>query len=336
MHVEKLIGQYCKAYKVERQETLQTLWSGYGEIVRYKLFQQDGSSCAIPFVIAKSINPPANESQSQHPRGWNTQTSHLRKLTSYAVESQWYSHWASRCQAPFTVAQCYASLREGQQQLIILSDLDALGYDKRYHQLSSKKSKACLKWLAHFHAFFMVDTHNTPTTWPQGLWPTGCYWHLSTRQDEWKNMPDSKLKSHAKTIDKTLNNSQYQTLVHGDAKVANFCFNDVNNTVAAVDFQYVGAGCGVKDIAYFIGSCLTETDCYKHYVHLVDYYFSELRQALLAQKTTDAEAVEKQWRYLLPFAWADFQRFIIGWMPTHAKNNGFSQAMSDKALQQLS
>jgi Ser/Thr protein kinase RdoA (MazF antagonist) len=60
----------------------------------------------------------------------------------------------------------------------------------------------------------------------------------------------------AAVIDQVLNNCSYQTIVHGDAKLANFCFSK-EGAVSAVDFQYVGGGCGMKDVAYFLGSCLT-------------------------------------------------------------------------------
>ena len=58
------------------------------------------------------------------------------------------------------------------------------------------------------------------------LWETGTYWHLETRPDELVKLQDKKLKEFAPLIDSKLSSAKYQTLVHGDAKLANFCFSD--------------------------------------------------------------------------------------------------------------
>jgi hypothetical protein len=57
---------------------LQRLWSGYGSIVRYAL---EGAAQAS--VIVKHVSPP---SAVFHPRGWNTDSSHARKLHFYEVK----------------------------------------------------------------------------------------------------------------------------------------------------------------------------------------------------------------------------------------------------------
>ena len=36
---------------------------------------------------------------------------------------------------------------------------------------------------------------------------------------------------------------------------------DEGARVAAVDFQYVGRGAAMKDVAYFVGSCLSGAEC---------------------------------------------------------------------------
>gem|GEM_PF-6732341 len=58
-------------------------------------------------------------------------------------------------------------------------------------------------------------------------------------------------------VDRLLGQARFQTLVHGDAKHDNFCLAARANGAAAVDFQYVGRGPGIKDVAYFLASCLT-------------------------------------------------------------------------------
>lgn len=61
--------------------SIQMLWSGYGEIARYCVPSLNKS------VIAKLVMPPE---QSNHPKGWNGQRSHQRKLDSYINESIFY------------------------------------------------------------------------------------------------------------------------------------------------------------------------------------------------------------------------------------------------------
>ncbi|TXL13265.1 choline kinase, partial [Methylococcaceae bacterium HT5] len=107
--------------------------------------------------------------------------------------------------------------------------------------------------------------------------------------------------------------------------------------VAAVDFQYVGGGCGMKDVAYFIGSCLNEQQCQQQETALLDYYFQVLKASLAAQHAQiDAEGVEQEWRSLFPVAWTDFHRFIKGWNPGHWKINSYSERLARKVISELS
>ena len=99
--------------------------------------------------------------------------------------------------------------------------------------------------------------------------------------------------------------------------------------VAAVDFQYVGGGCGMKDVAYFIGSCLAEEECERLESWLQDGYFAALKQALEdLHSAVDAEAMEEEWRALFPLAWTDFHRFLKGWSPGHWKLNAYSERLA--------
>lgn len=314
---EELILKSCGATSLRLGAKIQTLWSGYGEIVRVHL---EGSE--RPSVVVKHVQFPA---ETDHPGGWNTDLSHARKVRSYQVETHWYQNYNTdqSCRVPV----CLASCSHGNEMLIVLEDLDVAGYDQRRTSVGDKEMKACLSWLAHFHALFLGRD-------PEGLWPVGTYWHLDTRPDELEAMDDPDLKSAAGTIDRILSNCRFKTTVHGDAKLANFCFSKTGKEVAAVDFQYVGGGCGMKDVVYFMGSCMEERECEKKAPALLDYYFNELENAL-DKKDVDFAALEEEWREMFAFAWTDFHRFLLGWMPGHWKINRYSKKLTKEVLLKL-
>lgn len=298
-------------------EQVQELWSGYGQIVRIAL-----TGAAQSSAIVKHVQLPK---AAQHPRGWNTDLGHQRKLQSYRVETAWYRHFSRRSAA--RVPECFAVEAKTDEVMILLEDLDAAGFPVRKTRVDWADVVACLTWLARFHAGFL--DHD-----PEGLWPVGTYWHLATRPQELEALDDEALKAAAPAIDAQLNGCRYKTFVHGDAKLANFCFSPEGQNapeVAAVDFQYVGGGCGMKDVAYFIGSCLDEADCERLEAKILDAYFDALHTALGHRH----EALEAEWRALYPVAWVDFHRFLKGWSPGHWKINSYSERVTAAVIDRL-
>lgn len=318
---QKTILSKTGATALYEKEVIQSLWSGYGAIIRYGLKGSTRQS-----VVVKHISLSENGS---HPRGWNTNLSHQRKVKSYQVEKTWYQQWNHYCGKSCRVPECLAVEFLENEVLIVLEDLDESGFSVRKQSVSETEMNICLSWLANFHATYMDKT-------PQGLWQFGTYWHLDTRPDELEVLKDQKLKKAAVLIDQALKNSHFQTIVHGDAKLANFCFSSDGKRVAAVDFQYVGGGCGIKDVAYFIGSCLDEDECEYREAQLLDVYFQALGQALHSKKAgINFKAVEEDWRALYPVAWTDFYRFLKGWSPGHWKINAYSERLADEVLARL-
>jgi len=318
-----LILRATGASACQRGEVIQSLWSGYGEIVRYHL-----SGAEIDSIVLKHVKFP---STVQHPRGWHNDHSHQRKVTSYEVEMAWYQHWAKYCHDACRVPRCYSAITQDSEQFMILEDLDASGFAQRKSELDINGVRQCLSWLAHFHATFLGKQANN-------LWPVGSYWHLATRPDELAAMDCNNLRDAAPILDSMLSNCAFKTLIHGDAKVANFCFSDDGGHVAAVDFQYIGGGCGMKDVAYFLGSCLSDRDHEQYEAMFVDDYFNVLRQAITkdpASIFSDIDALETEWRSLLPVAQADFYRFLVGWMPNHWKINDYNQRITQEVLANL-
>jgi len=323
-HIEKIICHVTAAAACSHIEDIQSLWSGYGSIKRYSVTNGNRDR-----VVVKQVKLP---DQQHHPRGWNTNFSHQRKIKSYQIESEWYRYWGKECDSNCRIPVCLALDSSADEFLMVLEDLDASGFSIRKNSVSIAEMQTCLRWLANFHATFMGKA-------PTGLWRVGTYWHLDTRPDEWATLDDLELKNVAAEIDRRLRQGRYQTFVHGDAKLANFCFYDTSNSaaeVAAVDFQYVGGGCGMKDVAYFIGSCLYDEDCERYETELLDYYFCELRSALKALAShIDGAAVEREWRVLYPVAWTDFHRFLKGWSPSHKKIHSYSERLARDVIAQI-
>ena len=312
-YFRSIILQSTGASSLFEKEMIQELWSGYGKIMRIGL-----ENAAVESVVVKHVQLPIYKN---HPRGWNTNIGHQRKVKSYKVETTWYDTYSKNSAA--RLPKCLAIETQADEVLMVLEDLDEAGYPLRKRAVTWEEIANCLAWLAQFHASYLGKI-------PDGLWEVGTYWHLETRPQELVVLDDQRLKTAARIIDKKLNTCTYTTFVHGDAKLANFCFAK-DGQVAGVDFQYVGGGCGMKDVAYFIGSCLNERECERLEAQILDTYFEYLQNELEERN----EALEIEWRSLYRVAWADFHRYLKGWSPGHWKINSYSERVTAAVINNL-
>lgn len=345
------LEERCRADAVDTS-LIQTLWSGYGACFRATLLPSEGAlfNSPVSAVVKCAMTPTSLD----HPRGWDGDAGHHRKLRSFAIENSFYEYvqpfTSERCKTP----RCIAAARDGDSTLLIMEDLGKLGFTQTTLKLTVAQAEIVLTWLAEFHSCFV---NSRPYFQANNimLWDIGTYWHFKTRQDEYLAMAPSPLKDSAASIDSTLNNAKFQTLLHGDAKVANFCFTPDYQSCAAVDFQYVGFGVGVKDVAYFLGSALSEDDQKQYSEYCLEIYFNALEKALhqqysphsiasgSASKTVSTAPLEKaeipllinEWRKLYPIACADFHRFLAGWSPRHWKIDEALRQQTSIALSML-
>jgi Phosphotransferase enzyme family len=281
------VAEVTGATGAARSERIQSLWGGYGELVRVRL-----TGAARASAVVKWARPPARASRA-------ADASHARKCRSYDVETAFYRTFAGRCDDACRVAALLGARRMTDEWLLVLEDLDDAGFARRESDPDGADLDACLAWLAAFHARFVGER-------PEGLWPVGTYWHLGTRQEELAAVADPALRARAPALDRALREARHRTILHGDAKPANFCFGERGRAVAAVDFQYAGGGPGVRDVAYLLHGCGAGVA-----KRGVDAYFACLRAALPAQ--VDGDALEREWRDLYPVASLDFERFLAGW-----------------------
>ena len=172
-------------------ELVQSLWSGYGELIRVRM-----ADAQVASAIVKWVEPPE---VMRHPRGFAGSASQERKLRSYAVERCFYTQWCPSPVASHRTARCHAAEAGAGGFRFLLEDLDAAGFALRRENLDSEQLEDCLRWLAGFHAHYLERE-------PMGLWPVGTYWHLATRREEFERMRDAPLREAAEQLDAALSN----------------------------------------------------------------------------------------------------------------------------------
>jgi hypothetical protein len=299
---------------VRTARAVQRLWGGYGEILRVELEGAD-----VPSVIVKHVEPPSSREATEP-----AERSRQRKLRSYQVEMAFYERYQPRCDAHCRVPRPLLCTVTPAGFLFVLEDLDHAGFAGRRSAVTERELEACLAWLARFHARFVSVA-------PEGVWSQGTYWHLATRPDELANVRDRALREAAPRIAQRLESCSHRTLLHGDAKLENFCFARDGLGVAAVDFQYTGGGAGIQDVAYLLGCALSPDRCERAAPAFVGFYFQALRAALAELAPAyDVDALESEWRELEPYAWADFHRFLAGWAPAEARRDGYGRRMLER------
>lgn len=307
-------------------ELIQQVWGGYGDVRRVSCTH----SISPPRTtsVVKTIRLPPLQSQEY------ASTSFQRKLSSYMNEVTFYSQVLTGISQRLCVpAFLDASVTDTCIQLV-LTDLREDGYVQ--HPSGLRGALSCLNWLARFHAAFMVDRHGADCrhTSVHKLWAAGTYWFLGTRRDEFDALePDSPLRLFAQALDDCLSSSRFYCLVHGDAKFSNFLLNK-SGEAAAVDFQYVGHACGMKDVAYLIDDLCSSSNA-QPVTSALDAYFGTLRRELLQQgwEATRLDELERSWRDLFPVAVADFARFYCGWAGVHFSH--LSKGLRDIVAQGL-
>ncbi|MBQ4875857.1 phosphotransferase [Pseudoalteromonas luteoviolacea] len=312
-----LYSQYLHL-KHRQNQTPQTLWNGCGTLEKCQIGTRK-------YAIKISQVPD----DLQHVNIQQTSFSLQRKIKSYVKEQHFYRHYAL-CLRDLCLLPQAIELHEINGKFItLLEDFEPLGFQNK-SSVSTVHIKRVLDWLATFHANWLTEDTDNDEFETFGY---GNYWHLDTRPDEYQKMPNSALKESAHKIDKTLKRIRYHTLIHGDAKLANFAFDD--NRVIGYDFQHVGLGNGLSDVMLLFTTVLNNAQLETECNDLLAYYFSRLQQALVHKCSAISFCdLQQQWQESWCFIWADFHRFLQGWRPEHPKINDYMKKQTAIALRQ--
>ena len=292
------------------------LWSGCGQILQ-------GCYQGSPVIIKYSKVPD----QIRHSRIRQSDTAKLRKKMSYINEVNFYNTFKHIDAISHLISPCLLGIAKKEENVLILSDFKFRGFSNTNH-VTEKKILAVIQWLAKFHAYFLYSNDDFTKQ-------TGGYWHLSTRPDEFIKMDNSRFKESASKFEQLILSNHYLTMIHGDAKLANFAFND-RERVLGYDFQYVGNGIGLQDLMLFMTSIFSNESCYQYENKILDAYFEAFHLHLSTYFTEiEKHQIEQAWRSLWNVIWADFYRFLLGWKPNHAKITAFMKERAHRAVNAL-
>jgi hypothetical protein len=181
------------------------------------------------------------------------------------------------------------------------------------------------------------------TTIHQGVWLNGGYTYLATRQDEYLDLctldsewsaafcsPLTHLEGQltvaelvarflAPLADRSTEGpiSEYETLIHGDVKSENLFTTTRGDAVAFYDFQYVGLGLGVCDLAKLFTCSLpdkalwadtgTDMKMGSGEEKILRYYLDRIRQ--VSGKQYEWDVFVRHWETAL----VDWLRFQASW-----------------------
>jgi hypothetical protein len=296
-----LDGAENQVLTVQSVSTLASLWAGYGRALQVTAVDEDG---AQQHFVVKDIKPPAGSG-----------VSHQRKVRSYQVEGSFYEEVApmllARPGAPAVAAPLVVQRVEASGNVaLVLGDLRGR-FPESAGALDLPRAKAALAWLAALHAaYWQKDV-------PASLWEEGSYYHLKTRLDELQNIDAewADVRDAAHAIDGLLCASPFRTLLHGDAKAANFLFSEKaaggGVIAAAYDFQYTGGGDGMRDVAYLLCSSVQRAVLDRCEAELLSHYHAELVVQLdppAAEQYTLEVALQR-----FELALLDYVRWMAGW-----------------------
>ncbi|KAJ9474564.1 CHK domain-containing protein [Pseudozyma hubeiensis] len=322
-----------KGTRVTKATHLTDLWAGYGHIYRIHVEHPPSSSSTRldDTYIVKYIRPPPQ--QSAYDEG------HARKMLSYRVEGNFYRHFAHIVAAEeLSVPALFASADDAGEggELLVLEDISIRFpvLTERRGTLDPAQIRKSLEWLANFHARSWnitrrSDLHSfcpepsAAANWlGSGLWKQGGYHYLSTRQQELSSISPTShwgsLGLHANSdlptaVDWCLNNpasASSLSLIHGDVKSANMAFNTTSTRMAMYDFQYVGIGLGVQDLAKFLTTSIPP-----HHLNqdgeetLLKTYHDFLTQNLPRGAEYSFDQLQQDWELAL----VSWTRFLAGW-----------------------
>ncbi|KAG9195021.1 hypothetical protein G6011_00141 [Alternaria panax] len=277
-----------KGLQLQSAQTIQSLWAGYGEICRV-FANPIGSQESPKSYILKLVNPPPTKADDEgHTRkilSYQIEQyfySHLAPQLPATLP-------VAECLASINTHNTDGTSMTAMLLSDLRKQYPVAG-EKR-HVLTAVQTHAALDWLAGFHGFWWTRVKSLDSASlvlppleqlqrdgqdasNRSVWLNGGYTYLATRRKEYNSLANDYDSEWNEPLTDWVDGEDvsiseiaaaflspkasgwtpiegYQTLIHGDVKSENMFTSSSGEEVAFYDFQYVGLGLGVCDLAKF-------------------------------------------------------------------------------------
>jgi hypothetical protein len=207
----------------------------------------------------------------------------------YEREVSFYQHLASNVSIR-TPACLFAQRDENDDFLLILEDLSPAASIDQFGGIDVSVARDGLAALAGLHGptHALEDLHRS--TWLRGVSEELAPLYalvLPALFDQFLARYDERLDDDVRDMVATLKGrlaqySDYSTpnpcVTHGDFRTDNLLIGAQNGAVplAVVDWQTIGVGSPLLDVAYFLTTSLSPEDCAQHEMELIDHYLDAM------------------------------------------------------------
>lgn len=228
-------------------------------------------------VIAKV---PSNDEVSRS-------TAALQHL--YRREVSFYQHLATSIAT--RTPRCYFAQRnESDDFLLLLEDLSPSAVVDQFAGISLGTARAGLASLAGLHGPTHARSELHDSAWLRGvsqelrpLYEAVVPMLFDQFIERYEGRIDDDVRTIVTSLKERLSlfsgyETPYPCVTHGDFRTDNLLIDACDGTVAVavVDWQTVGVGSPLLDVAYFLTTSLTPEDCAHYEFELLDYYLAKM------------------------------------------------------------
>ena len=192
--------------------------------------------------------------------------------------------------AAFTKLATWMIASTPRRYVLLIEDLSAYRMGDQMQACSIEDTQRILSAMASMHAQFWDSEQLAAMTWVAPVATTSKIIHLMYKQTIGKIRSANKQKFTTRQLQliewligngialTEIQGDEASTLLHGDVRLDNICFDDVNNQAVLFDWQTIQNGPAGMDLAYFLSATIAADADEGEIDELISFYHQKLEE----------------------------------------------------------